>query len=123
MIWVGSHSGGLCRFDRQTGKFLPEYFDLGYHQSQGDKAGLKDNVHCMYKDRAGTLWVGNRTGLHKIILTAAKAGRPSRVTIQHYKHDSTYINTLSSTCHLYYCHLYYGGQNWHYVGGHRKRTK
>ena len=50
----------------------------------------------MYKDRAGTLWVGNRTGLHKIILTAAKAGRPSRVTIQHYKHDSTYINTLSS---------------------------
>ena len=51
MIWVGSHTGGLCRFDRQTGKFLPEYFDLGYHQSQGDKAGLKDNVHCMYKDR------------------------------------------------------------------------
>ena len=35
MIWVGSHSGGLCRFDRQTGKFLPEYFDLGYRQLPG----------------------------------------------------------------------------------------
>ena len=23
MMWVGSYSGGLCRFDRQTGKFLP----------------------------------------------------------------------------------------------------
>jgi len=41
MIWVGSHSGGLRRFDRQTGKFLPEYFDLGHRQLPGDKAGLK----------------------------------------------------------------------------------
>src|SRR5688572_3744681 len=28
MIWVGNHSGGLCRFDPQTGKFLPDSFDL-----------------------------------------------------------------------------------------------
>ena len=30
MIWVGSVSGGLCRFDRKTGKFLHDSFDLGY---------------------------------------------------------------------------------------------
>jgi ligand-binding sensor domain-containing protein len=96
MIWVGSHSGGLCRFDRQTGKFLPEYFDLGYRQLPGDKAGLKDDVSCIYKDRAGTLWVGNTTGLHKIILPAAKAGQTSRVKIKAYRHDPANINTLSS---------------------------
>lgn len=32
MMWVGNASGGLCRFDRQTGKFLPEVFDLGFHK-------------------------------------------------------------------------------------------
>lgn len=96
MIWVGSHSGGLCRFDRQTGKFLPEYFELGYPELPGDKAALKDNVNCIYKDRAGTLWVGNTTGLHKIILTAAKAGQLSTVTIKTYRHDPANINTLSS---------------------------
>ena len=96
MIWVGSHSGGLCRFDRQTGKFLPEYFDLGYRQLPGDKAGLKDDIHCIYKDKAGALWVGNTTGLHKIILTAAKAGKLSGVAITDYRHDPANINTLSS---------------------------
>ena len=96
MIWVGSHSGGLCRFDRKTGKFLPEYFDLGYRQFPGDKARLKDNVNCIYKDRAGTLWLGNTTGLHKIILTAAKAGQLSRVTFKDYRHNPANINTLSS---------------------------
>ncbi len=96
MIWVGSHSGGLCRFDRQTGKFLDEYFDLGYHMQPGDKAGLKDNVNCIYKDRSGTLWVGTTTGLHKIILTTTKAGQLSRVDIKDYRHDPTNKNTLSA---------------------------
>ena len=96
MMWVGSHSGGLCRFDRKTGKFLPEYFDLGYSQLPGDKAGLKDNVNCIYKDPAGALWVGTTTGLHKIILTAVKAGQLSRVTFEDYRHDPANINTLSS---------------------------
>ena len=96
MIWVGSHSGGLCRFNRQTEKFLPEYFDLGYHHLPADKAGLKDDVHCIYKDRDGTLWVGTTTGLHKIILTRVKTGEPSTVAIKVYKHDTANINTLSS---------------------------
>ena len=96
MIWVGSHSGGLCRFDRRTGKFLPEYFDLGYHQLPGDKAGLKDDVHCIYKDLAGALWVGNNTGLHKIILTGGKAGQLCQVTFKDYRHDPANNNSLSS---------------------------
>ena len=83
MIWVGSYSGGLCRFDRKTGKFLPEYFDLGYRKLPDNKAAWPDDaINCIYKDRAGTLWVGNTTGLHKINLTAAKSGQPSGLALQ-----------------------------------------
>ncbi|MGK2861764.1 MAG: two-component regulator propeller domain-containing protein [Chitinophagaceae bacterium] len=97
MIWVGSYSGGLCRFDRLTGKFLPEYFDLGYSKMPGDQAaGLKDAIFCIYKDKTGTLWVGNTTGLHKINLTAAKAGQASEVSFTHYQYDSTNPNSISS---------------------------
>lgn len=97
MMWVGSYSGGLCRFNRQTGKFLPEYIDLGYRSSADDQAaGLKDGINCIYKDRAGELWVGNTTGLHNIKLTAVKAGKPSGYSIIHYRHDPFNPVSLSS---------------------------
>ena len=73
MMWVGSWSVGLCRFDRQTGMFLPEKFDL-------------DGVNCICKSRDGTLWVGNSTGLHRLNLTAV-TGQTSRVSITHYQHN------------------------------------
>ena len=96
IIWVGNHSGGLCRFDRQTGKFLNEDFDLGFRQLTGNKASLRDDITCIYKDRSGTLWVGNLTGLHSINLTAAKQGQPSQVSFTHYQHDPGNENSLSS---------------------------
>ena len=37
MIWVGTASGELCRFDRKTGKFLEESFDLDFDRLQGDR--------------------------------------------------------------------------------------
>lgn len=65
MMWLGSASGGLCRFNRKTGKFLPENFDLGYPQSIDGQAEPRDIINCIYKDQSGTLWVGNNSGLHK----------------------------------------------------------
>ena len=96
MMWVGNHSGGLCRFDRQTGKFLPENFDLGFRKLPGDETSLHDGINCIYKDRAGTLWVGNRTGLHKINLTASQTGKPSTVSINHIRNHPGNPNSLSS---------------------------
>ena len=92
MIWVGSYTGGLCRFNRLTGKFLPEYIDLA--------VGIKDAIQCIYKDRAGTLWVGNHTGLHNIQVTAAKAGQPSGYSIRSYLRDS--LNPYSLSGNLVY---------------------
>ncbi|WP_276501245.1 sensor histidine kinase [Terrimonas pollutisoli] len=83
MIWAGSFMGGLCRLDRQKGIFVDERFEILW-------------VNCIYKDKAGTLWVGNPTGLHRINLTAKKAGKLSGVSFTHYQYDPSNPNSLSS---------------------------
>ena len=75
IMWVGGASGQLCRFDKHTGKFYNESFDLGFHKQPGETL-LHDNVTCIFKDREGLLWVGNVTGLHRIDVQAGKAGQP-----------------------------------------------
>ena len=94
MLWVGSTSGELCRFDRQTGKFLPGKIDLGYRQLPNDRTGL-DCINCIYKDRSGTLWVGSRNGLHKINLEPVK-GQLSKLSTSHYGYDPENPQSLSS---------------------------
>ncbi len=91
-LWVGSLGSGLCRFNRQTGQFLPDTFDLGHLTLPGWED--IDGVNCIYKDRAGVLWVANLTGLHQINLSAVKAGH-SRIS-RNYKHDPHDSTTLSS---------------------------
>ena len=83
MIWAGSFTGGLCRLDRQKGIFLPEHFEIM-------------GVRCMYKDKTGTLWVGSSTGLHKINLSAKKAGKPANVNFTHHRYDFSNPDSLSS---------------------------
>jgi len=96
MIWVGSTSGGLCRFDRQTGKFLDEYFDLGFRRLPGNQSQPNGGIKCIYKDRSGVLWVGNTTGLHSLNLTAPKGGQPSAVKFTSHRHDPFNSKSLSS---------------------------
>ena len=96
MMWVGSASGGLCRFDKKTGKFLPEYFDLGFRKQSGEQAKLSDCINCIYKDRTGVLWVGNRTGLHRLNVRPVKTGDLAEVDIKPYLHDPTNPNSLSA---------------------------
>ncbi len=85
MLWVGTPptpSGGVCRFDRRTGRFLPDNF------------GLK-GANSIYKDRAGVLWIAGNGGLHKINLTR-KPGQLSDVKIESYRNDPGNLNSLSS---------------------------
>ena len=82
MIWAGSFTGGLCRLDRQKRMFLPEHFEI---------MGVK----CIYKDKTGVLWVGSSTGLHKINLTAKKAGKPADVNFTHHHYDLSNPDSLS----------------------------
>lgn len=96
MMWVGSASGGLCRFDRQTGKFLSEAFDLGFRKQPGIHVDLHDGINCIYRDRAGTLWVGNYVGLHQLTVKPVKPGPLAEVNIKHYLHDPGDPNSLSA---------------------------
>ncbi len=89
MIWVGTYAGGLCRFDPKKGVFLDdEGFDI-----------VKDSVdyiYTIYKDQAGTLWVGHQFGLHEINLTKKKAGLAD-VKLLPLQSDPNDPNSLSNT--------------------------
>jgi ligand-binding sensor domain-containing protein len=87
MLWVGSASGGLCRFDKKTGKFLPEFFDLGFPKQTAEGSELHDIITCIYKDRSGVLWIGNSTGLHRLTVKPVNNGRPGKVEIKSYLHN------------------------------------
>jgi len=84
MLWVGSTTGELCRFHRETGKFLQDSFDFD------------DCINVIYRDNAGTLWVGSTTGLHEIKVTPPKGGHPSDVQIKSYVNDPADPNSLVS---------------------------
>jgi ligand-binding sensor domain-containing protein len=92
-MWIGGASGQLCRFDKKTGKFYDESFDLGFRKGPGE-AHVHDDIACIYKDKEGILWVGNSTGLHEI--EPAKPGLASQVKIIHYFPDPGNPNSLSS---------------------------
>jgi len=68
ILWLGTHSSGLQRFDPATGQFTTDY------QHDVDRRGtLSDNrVNSIYFDRAGTMWIGTQNGLDKF---AAKTGK------------------------------------------------
>jgi ligand-binding sensor domain-containing protein/signal transduction histidine kinase len=92
-MWIGGASGQLCRFNKQTGKFYDERFDLGFRKGPGE---VHDGINSLYKDREGTLWVGNYTGLHKLIIQPAKPGERSQVNIIDYRPNPRDTNSLSS---------------------------
>jgi len=60
-LWVGTGSGGLCRFQRDTGTFTC------YEHDPQDAGSLSDNtVWAIHEDQAGMLWVGTSAGLNRL---------------------------------------------------------
>lgn len=56
-LWVGSHNGGLFRFDRQM--------QIVGHQDFGEEQKKKlayNYVRSIYEDASGTIWLGNSGG-------------------------------------------------------------
>lgn len=61
LIWIGDRDEeGVSIFNKKTGKFT-------YCQSDpGDPYSLNTNkINCIYRDHAGSMWVGSITGLNK----------------------------------------------------------
>jgi len=60
ILWVGTAGQGLSRFDRQTGRFK------SYRHNPGDPSSLSnDQLHRLFIDHAGTLWVPTDDGLNR----------------------------------------------------------
>ncbi|GAB3221637.1 sensor histidine kinase [Spirosoma arcticum] len=91
-LWIGgSFAGELRQVDRKTGQFST----TNYADQLGIDPSSNQRLHLTLRDKSGTLWVGSPTGLHRLNLTAAGAGKPSRVSFTHYRHDPANPNSLS----------------------------
>ena len=94
-LWVGSSSGELRRFDKQTGEFSTWGADLRYRVQLGDAQPF-DRINFLYPDSRGDLWIGNRSGLHRLILSEAGPSSPGPFQLQHYVHDDRDPASLST---------------------------
>ena len=94
--WLGSYSGELRRFNKKTGEFSPFDYDLGYHPRPGDIRPF-DWISCIYRDRNNDLWIGNKSGLHQLIIGAGKPFDRSTIHFRHFVHDPADPNSLEGT--------------------------
>jgi len=96
MLWIGSFSGELRRFDGRTGQFSSFDYDLGYRPRQDDLRSF-DRINCIYKDSHDDIWIGNRSGLHKLVLTPGSPFDPQTAHFSHYLNDAADSNSLMGT--------------------------
>ncbi|MCF8379063.1 MAG: hypothetical protein K9H49_05760 [Bacteroidales bacterium] len=66
-LWLGTPSGGLNLFDRETEKFI--YFQ---NNPENDNSINNDIILSLYQDDQNTLWVGTNDGLAKFIPKLSK---------------------------------------------------
>lgn len=62
-LWIGTETGGLNKFNPNTGKFTR------YQQNSKDSNCLHHKVNCIFEDQFGILWIGTGgCGLYKFNL-------------------------------------------------------
>ena len=59
-LWVGARRGGLYRFDRTTGQFIP------YRHLARDPGLSNDGITSLLIDSQGALWIGTLNGLNRM---------------------------------------------------------
>jgi ligand-binding sensor domain-containing protein/signal transduction histidine kinase len=84
-VWAGTNE--LRRLDRETGRFGACDYAPRLGAVPGKNQAHQQYIPILYKDRAGTLWIGSRTGLHRMHLTPRGKGKPARVRFTHYRHE------------------------------------
>lgn len=102
-LWVGNLLGELRVVDRTTGRFsATDYASLlGVN---ADSSGIvNQQIPVIYRDKAGTLWIGSLTGLHQLRLTPRGKGQPPSIRFTHYRHNPADTNSLSHNAvfHIY----------------------
>ena len=60
LIWIGTHDGGLDRYNRKLDQFTH------YQHDPDDPFSLSsDEITALYQDRNGELWIGTGGGLDR----------------------------------------------------------
>ena len=84
-MWVGTLDGGLDRIDLDT-----HSISHNRHQASDDQSISDDQVHAMYRDRNGALWIGS-WGLNKLESSVEPVGsRTSATRFSHYYPEPEY---------------------------------
>ena len=60
ILWIGTHGGGLNKFDRKNNRYTHYLAD-----SRKSDSLSNNKVNCILEDRAGNLWLGTDAGLNK----------------------------------------------------------
>ena len=60
MLWIGTLTDGLNRFDPRS-----EQFTHWMHDAQDPGSISSDAVRAIFEDRAGVLWLGTAAGLNR----------------------------------------------------------
>ena len=84
IIWIGTRSAGLDRFDPVTGKFTH------YRHVPNDPASIiDDNIRAIFEDHEGILWIGTLTG-------GLDRFDPKTGKFKHYQSHANDITSLSN---------------------------
>jgi len=96
ILWIGARSGGLNRFDPESGHWR------NYRHDPNDPESLSDNwVSAIYQDRSGALWLGTGGGLDRLDGESEIAIRDG--TFTHYRADP---NDAQSLVHNFVTEVY-----------------
>lgn len=89
-LWIGTHGGGLFKFDRET-----EQFEAFEHDPE-DRNSLSSNaVRSIAQDQAGNLWLATTWGVNKF--------NPQTERFTRFQHNPDRPNSLSSNQVLTLC--------------------
>ena len=67
ILWLGTESSGLLRFDPETGQFMIYQHDI---ERQGTLSNPR--VNSVHFDRSGTMWIGTQEGLNRFDVTTGR---------------------------------------------------
>jgi ligand-binding sensor domain-containing protein/signal transduction histidine kinase/DNA-binding response OmpR family regulator len=66
-IWAGTAHGLFCRTTHGASRFIPFYTGAATPASGGPAQGIAgNNVHAIYEDQEGYLWIGTNNGLTRM---------------------------------------------------------
>ncbi|MCP4537831.1 MAG: hypothetical protein GY832_11865, partial [Chloroflexi bacterium] len=88
LLWFGTFSSGLNKYDKETNTFTQYHHDPGNPQSiSSDVIGTLVYGQSMIEDNEGFLWIGTTAGLNRF--------DPITEQFTRYQHDPTHDNSLS----------------------------